>query len=492
MALRDFARQEPMPRFSIVVTTTDRPSLLPAAVQAGLSMGFDDFELIVSDNFSAQPAAATLAGVSDKRLRIIRTDRRLPAPDHWEFALDHVTGEFVMFIGDDNALHPDILAIADRTIRDHDIDLMSWRVCSYFHPDWNVTYGPLPNCGNVLGIDVGTTGDLYLCHQDEVLKLYTRQLRVSGCYPCMVNFLFRKSRADLVRERMGRLFWAPYPDISSGYLMLGVTRPGRYAFLDEFGALGGRSRDSNLSTVLTGGKASRKYYTYFDEFGSQELMPHHDMKFLAISNGLAAPISQGRALMPDYFGDYDFDRKTLALKTVDDLYVDRTTPWVEDPAFLKEVEAFFASLSADAAAEVMAYREKSIADRQLIEQGSQAQPTYIRNPDEARLPLLKFWREASTADRAFAWKVFRETHRFPLGRYWNAGGTTYVDMSLFGVRNLAETAANLPRVLRLFNKPGDVFASYYKKIGLLGEQLASGARPGRAPPPGQISAVAAE
>ena len=66
-----------MPRFSITMSTTDRPSLLPMGVRAVLDMDFDDFELIVSDNFSQIPATEVLADVHDERLRIIRTDRRL-------------------------------------------------------------------------------------------------------------------------------------------------------------------------------------------------------------------------------------------------------------------------------------------------------------------------------------------------------------------------------------------------------------------------------
>src|SRR5262245_20110908 len=118
-----------MVRFSLVLTTTDRPSLLLAGVRAALELKFDDFEVIVSDNFSATAASEILADVSDRRLRILRTYHRLPGPDHWEFAFEHVRGEYVMYVGDDNALHPDILAFADGAIREHDLDVLSWRAC---------------------------------------------------------------------------------------------------------------------------------------------------------------------------------------------------------------------------------------------------------------------------------------------------------------------------------------------------------------------------
>src|SRR5262249_27335722 len=158
--------------------------------------------------------------------------------------------------------------------------------------------------------------------------------------PCMLNFVFPKARADYVRRRTGRFFWAPNPDIAASYYILGSIEAGRYGFFDDFGALGGRSVDSNLATLLSRGKTSRRAYEYFDESGEQGCLPHHDIKFVAISNALAATISQARTLMPDHFAPYNFDRKVLAMRTIEDMYVDRTVPWVEDGRFLEGVEKF--------------------------------------------------------------------------------------------------------------------------------------------------------
>jgi glycosyltransferase involved in cell wall biosynthesis len=461
-----------MPRFSLVVTTTDRPSLLPAAIRGVLGMDFDDYELIVSDNFSKRPATDLLADVNDRRLRIIRTSRRLPGPDHWEFAWDHVTGDYVMFLGDDNALHPGILSFADQAIRDHRLELMSWRVCSYFHPNWDVTYGPFPNRGNVLGIQPGTTGNLYICDQDKVLKLLCQQLRLSACYPCMLNFLFRKSRADFVRARMGRFFWAPYPDISSGCLILGTIPAGSYGFFDGFGAIGGWSRDSNMGNILSRNRKSGKIWNYFEEFGGQDLYPHHEFKFVTITNGLAAPISQGRALMPDNFAGYDINLKALALRSIDDMYVDRTTPWVDDPSFLAEFERFLQCLPPDIVGEAIAYRDRCRAMAEDRKSAEQQSPPVIRNRADARAALLRSGRMLDREDWRFAWRLFCASFRNPFGRHWTSGGTTYIDMGVLGARDVADAARNLPKLLELFDRRDANFATQYQNLGLLGDPLA--------------------
>ena len=459
-----------MPRFSIVMTTCDRPNLLAAGVRAMLETNFDDYELIVSDNFSKQRATEILDGFDDKRLRVIRTNRRLPVADHWEWVWPHVRGEFAMYLGDYNALHPNILKFADQTIRDHDLDVLSWRACSYFHPDWNIEYGPLPNRGNIVGLDAGTTRALYACDAAEVLRAFCRQLRLSGCFPCMLNFLFRTADAEMIRGRMGRFFWAPNPDISASYLILGTARPGRYAYYDAIGGIGGRSRHSNLATLLSHGKATRRVYDFVEEHRGQDIFPHHDPKFLSISNTLAATISQAKKEMSDRFGAYDFDLKTLARKTIDDIYVDRTVPWDDDPAFLAEVDAFISSLPAKDATEIFAYRDECRA--RLRQREENPLRSSVGNIAKARR-LLDFWRKSSPGSKTNAWRLFCETGRNPLGRHWISGGTTYVDMTLFGGHDIADAARDLPRLLAYFDRSSDGFAKHHRDIGMLGDTLST-------------------
>src|SRR5262249_21136683 len=151
------------------------------------------------------------------------------------------------------------------------------------------------------------------------------------CFACMLNCLFRKSIGDEARRRIGGVFGGCAPDILLSYIVLGMARPGKYAFYDGFGALAGRSSDSAFASMLSRGKASKRYQQYIAEFGARDLLPKHEPKFIAISNVLAGTISMARSYLPDYFGKFDFDRVTLARRTVEDLYVDRSVPYA-DPA----------------------------------------------------------------------------------------------------------------------------------------------------------------
>ena len=426
-----------MPRFSIVVTTTDRQPLLAPAIRSVLAMNFADYELVISDNFSQPSTAPIVSEFTDPRIRFFRTDRRLPLADHWDFVWQQVRGDFVIFLGDDNALHPDILTLADRELARHDLQLMGWRVCTYFHPDWDIVYPGLPRRGNLLTFDPGTTGRLYRCDPAAILRSYCAELRTPECFPGMINCLFSRECGETIRQQTGRVFWPLAPDVAVGYFLLGLVRPQAFGFLDGYGAVGGRSRDSNVATFLSRGKNSRRAYDLFSEHAT-DYFPHHPVKFRSMANIMAAIISLAAALMPDRFGAYQYSSETLALETLDDMYTRHITPWVDDPRFLEQVEGFFLSLPAEQRAQIFAYRDQCIARR-----------------DETERAL-----EALSAAPA------RERRSF-----WTDPPHYNLDAAGFWAHDIAETARALPEILQMFDRDSERFVVRGRAAGHVAEEL---------------------
>ncbi len=425
-----------MPRFSLIITTCDRQNLLEAAIRAALSIHFDDFEVIVSDNFSQPSAEPIVSRFDDPRIRFFRTESRLAMPDHWEFIWQQARGDYVIFVADDSALHPDLLTLASLAADNYDMDILSWRCSLYYHPDWDISYRHLPNRGNILGVDPGTSDSLYTIDETAVLSHFAKELRFSGCFPSVVNFLLRRESGEWIRRNAGRLHWAPCPDVSASVLALGTIRPGSYLFWDGFGAVGGRSKDSNIACCLSGGKESRRLYEFQQEFGEQDLFPHHPIKIESITNYLAAALSVGRETLPGYFERYPVLPETIARKTVDDMYVDRTVPWIDKPGLKQHFDALVDSLPKNEAEAVREYRDRCHA---TFQSESQAPPVPNPTPEEPG--------------------------------NWSAGGTQFVDMRVFGTHDMAGAAANLPAVLDSLNKPSTDFVDYYREQGLIGKRL---------------------
>jgi glycosyltransferase involved in cell wall biosynthesis len=61
------------PRVSVLIPAYNSPPVIVQAVSSALGQTIGDVEVIVSDDGSTEPVAARLAGVRDKRLRIIRS-----------------------------------------------------------------------------------------------------------------------------------------------------------------------------------------------------------------------------------------------------------------------------------------------------------------------------------------------------------------------------------------------------------------------------------
>jgi glycosyltransferase involved in cell wall biosynthesis len=435
-----------MPRVSLVMTTTDRQALLPAAIRSVLAMRFDDYELIVSDNFSQPSAEPIVSGFGDPRIRYLRTDRRLHLTDHWEFAWRQVRGDFVMYLGDDNALHPDILNYAMGAIAAHGFELMAWRVCTYFHPGWDIAYATLPRRGNILTFEPGTTGRLYRGDPAKILRAYADELRMPGCFPNMLNCLYSRAHAERLRRAAGPLFWPLAPDVGISCILLGTIRPDGLGFLDAYAAIGGRSRDSNFAAFLSRGKHSRRVRDLMDEYRGVDYLPHHPVKFRSMSNILAATLSQAFALFPRQFEAYRYSPRMLALRTIDDIYALEINPWADDPAFLDEIEAFLGSLPA-------AVREEALAHRVAC----------LRQRDEAAAAAARAADDAAVAQAQ---------------RLWTVGPTYHVDMAAFGARDIADSAAALPRVLDVLDRTSARFVERNRAAGCLAEAL-TGAGPWR-------------
>ena len=95
-----------MPKFSIVVPTRNRANTLLYTLKTCLNQqDFDDYEVIVSDNFSDDDIADVVEALGSDKVRYFKTDAPLAMTDHWNFAIDKAKGEYIMFLGSDDGIH---------------------------------------------------------------------------------------------------------------------------------------------------------------------------------------------------------------------------------------------------------------------------------------------------------------------------------------------------------------------------------------------------
>jgi glycosyltransferase involved in cell wall biosynthesis len=96
----------PRPLLSILIPTRNRAGYLRYAIQSALNIPSNNIEIIVSENHSQDASLEVAQGFSDKRYRVVSPDKPLPMHSNWEFLLDMASGQWVYFLGDDDALMP--------------------------------------------------------------------------------------------------------------------------------------------------------------------------------------------------------------------------------------------------------------------------------------------------------------------------------------------------------------------------------------------------
>lgn len=199
------------PRFSIVIPTRSRANLLGYAIRSALAQTHDDFEVLVSDNFSTDATAEVIDSFDDARLRSVRTDKPLLMHDSWAFALSRAEGEIITYLCDDDALIPRALELIEHQMQRHEADVAYWRSCSHKSLDWfdheqrgMFSFGA-PFTDRCFEVDT---------HQllDDAFDL---RITGRGFIPLMLNTAVRREVLERAEKVGTNLFRPSCPDYSS-------------------------------------------------------------------------------------------------------------------------------------------------------------------------------------------------------------------------------------------------------------------------------------
>lgn len=107
-------------KFSVLLPTRNRLEYLRLAIETVCRQDYQDWEIIVSDNASEQDIACYVAALREPRITYLRTKRFVSVTTNWNNALDASTGDYVVMLGDDDALMPGYFKRVLQLIESHD------------------------------------------------------------------------------------------------------------------------------------------------------------------------------------------------------------------------------------------------------------------------------------------------------------------------------------------------------------------------------------
>jgi glycosyltransferase involved in cell wall biosynthesis len=199
--MNDFAR----PLISIIIPTRERAETLFFTIQTALNQTSDGYEVVISDNFSQDNTREVVDSFGDPRLMYFNTGRRLSMSDNWEFALQKARGEYVIYIGDDDAVMPGAIKRLEVLIHEYQSDMYMWEPPIYLWPidDRKAAIAYLPAVQPVHEMNLQKMASFVIAQGGW------RYYRIPGTYHAAASMKI----LDMIRRKTGRVFHTTQPDI---------------------------------------------------------------------------------------------------------------------------------------------------------------------------------------------------------------------------------------------------------------------------------------
>ncbi|VVC71941.1 Glycosyl transferase family 2 [uncultured archaeon] len=214
------------PTFSILLPTFNKAEFIGYAIESVLKQSDGDWELLVSDNASTDGTKEILAKVSDPRVKVSRTDKKLKLTDNWNRAYEMAEGRYVLMMGDDDYLLPDNLAGFREAIAKFPGDKIFYcDLAAYFIGKRRMEY--IEGQGGAA---------------PEDWRIHLRWMFAYAYQMWPPSTVFEKEFADRNRGEDGMVYQGPFPDFYVQSLL--AIKSGRTIHVEKTLCVAGRSERS--------------------------------------------------------------------------------------------------------------------------------------------------------------------------------------------------------------------------------------------------------
>ena len=231
-----------MEKYTVVIPTRDRAETLEATLRTCLRQTYKNFEIIVSDNCSTDNTKEIVDCCNDRRVRYINPGKRLSMSGNFEYALEHVSDGFAMFIGSDDGIMPDAIDYVDSIVKKYKVDAVSCSQATYVWPDF-----PDNHIAGRLSFG-GLRNDIEIRQANEWLEK-TLNFQVQYCFdlPNLYCGFVHKRIIDKAYKD-GRYFRSITPDAYSAFAT--AIFIDRYAFSHKPFSIAGASIKSQGASAM--------------------------------------------------------------------------------------------------------------------------------------------------------------------------------------------------------------------------------------------------
>lgn len=213
-------------KFSVLLPTRNRLDLLSRAIETVRRQDYDNWEVIVSDNFSDEDVEGYIRTLCEPRIKYFRTESFIPVTDNWNNALDKSDGDYIIMLGDDDCLMRGYFSILSDMIAKFDYpDFIYTSAFLYAYP------GVMPGApeGFLRAYDrrkiFQSSSESFLLEKDAAMSFVrdSFDFRVAFDYNMQFSLVSRRLIDEM--KCYGPFYQSPYPDYyASNAIMLKAER----------------------------------------------------------------------------------------------------------------------------------------------------------------------------------------------------------------------------------------------------------------------------
>jgi glycosyltransferase involved in cell wall biosynthesis len=138
------------PKYTIIIPTKNSVEYLKDSISSVISQDFIDYELLVSDNCSEDDTYKYVQSIENPNIRLLKTPEPLEMSDHYEWALNHARGEWIVILGTDDGVMPYFFTLLEhltKIAKSKGINVINsvrayffWKGCQDIYGDCAVNY----------------------------------------------------------------------------------------------------------------------------------------------------------------------------------------------------------------------------------------------------------------------------------------------------------------------------------------------------------------
>lgn len=268
-------------KISIVIPTRNRGFYLNYCIKTCLACADADLEVIISDNDSQDNTREIVGGFKDPRVKYFNTGKSVSMRQNFEFALSHATGDYIIFIGDDDGILKNGMKVLRGILTKYAPDIVNWRHITYKWPRQN----PYPQDGVLKFRYRDFCGALYTRGPAVYLQKFANMdvlnYRDGGniYHGCISRRLIER-----LKQRAGQYFQGQIPDVYAA--MANLAEAEKFLWLRNPVTIAGESEKSNGVAALSrnGGNVEQQSIArnFFDLADADEVLPELDMRIRAV------------------------------------------------------------------------------------------------------------------------------------------------------------------------------------------------------------------